>query len=393
MIGALAARVYRLWFASGGEDAEDEGARRAANLETYGENIAMERAATNAFVNAWNSLFHDLRAIPLNDFTRADLVVELPDGGGFLPVQVKTTKGLLDSSGRLQWHFSKVSEYPRMVVLCWTPVGPRRTGWFSRWFGPRPCGWVYDGQWLATRPGRTRGGGTPKDLYITPGGRNERHALAVRRDVRALAREVHRLCGENRSWLPYPTLEHARNDLPAPQHQVEKKGLDAFMDLCAEDGLGCFFPPEQGSHTDLVVTLPPSGVPSWLVPWVPSWLARRWDRVQRVQAKTLACRHNKKYDSYFCSLCTSGGKEEGKMTFVPYPAKAFDVLVLVWFDSADSAHWWIIPERDLRDRGYVGNPGRKGITVHMTDEHGGKSFDEYYQDTTPDLAALFFDMA
>ena len=79
-----ALHVYRLWFASGGEDAaeseeedeeEDEAARRrAANIEMHGEDSARERAATNAFANAWNDLFPGLRAVTLNDFTLADLL-------------------------------------------------------------------------------------------------------------------------------------------------------------------------------------------------------------------------------------------------------------------------------------------------------------------------------
>ena len=165
-----ALHVYRLWFASGGEDAaeseeededeeedeeEDEAARRrAANIEMHGEDSARERAATNAFANAWNDLFPGLRAVTLNDFTLADLVVELPDGR-WLGIQVKTTGAPVGRTGR-RWDFSKVSRYPGMVVLCWTPAGPR-TGWFGRWFdrwfGPRPCGWLYDGTWLAERKG------------------------------------------------------------------------------------------------------------------------------------------------------------------------------------------------------------------------------------------------
>ena len=203
--------------------------------------------------------------------------------------------------------------------------------------------------------------------------------------MRALAEAVHRLCGENhwmQRWEPYPTLENARNDLSALEHQVEKKGLDEFRGLCAKHGLRSFLPTAQASHTDLVVTLPPS--------WVPSWLARR--REWRIQAKTLIRQSNTGYN---CKLSIAGGKKYlGHRTWVPYPAKAFDVLLLVWFDSAGIAHWWIIPERELRDRGYVGDPGRKSITVHMdanppTGWKSDKFFHECYEGTDPDLAAIF----
>ena len=225
----------------------------------------------------------------------------------------------------------------------------------------------------------------------------ETHALAGPKDMRALAKKVRRLCrekvrpagGGNQPWVPYNTLEDARNHISAHEHREEKRGLDAFTDLCAEQGIRCDYPTAQASHADLVAKSPPPWVPSWLVPWVPSWLARRWDRVQRVQAKTLACRHNKKYDSYFSTLYTSGGREEGKMTFVPYPAEAFDVLVLVWYDDDDDAHWWIIPERELRDRGYVGDDGGTSITVHMDAKKSNKFFHEYYKGPSPDLATIF----
>ena len=165
---------------------------------------------------------------------------------------------------------------------------------------------------------------------------------------------------------------------------MEKRGLDAFADLCAEQEIRCDYPTAQGSHVDLVVKRAPSWVPSWLVPWVPSWLARRWDRVQRVQAKTLACRHNQEFDSYFCTLTTGDASDR-----TPYPANAFDVLVLVWYDDNDNPHWWIIPERVLRDRGYVGDDGGQSITVHMDAEQSNKFFHQYYRNTTPDLATLF----
>ena len=89
--------------------------KRTRDVERNGGNCTLERDVVCDLVRAWE-VDTGRRAIVLNDFTRADALLQV-ESGDFLPVQMKSTRGTVKS--RNTWKFASVGRYSDMPVVCW----------------------------------------------------------------------------------------------------------------------------------------------------------------------------------------------------------------------------------------------------------------------------------
>mmetsp|Transcript_5896 Transcript_5896/g.17760 ORF Transcript_5896/g.17760 Transcript_5896/m.17760 type:complete len:287 (+) Transcript_5896:270-1130(+) len=189
--------------------------------------------------------------------------------------------------------------------------------------------WVFDGDDLDERG--------KEDLAITPGFKNCRLALARDLTLSSLVTWLQK----NASRWPTVTEYDARHQFRSEKARLEMKGIDAYKDRWPERQ--CSWPDGAHTHTDLIV----DGT--------------------KVQFKTAQQRGGGNESGFQCSLYTSAGTSTaGQRLHDPYPAGSFDTLVAVaWLD--DHPHFWIIPAKELEDRGYMrseSQAGMTGLTLH-----------------------------
>lgn len=279
--------------------------KRARDLESHGQDLAKEREFSLALVAAWKAAT-GLSALVLNDGTVADVLL-LRKEDEWLRVQVKTATAGATNDGRA-WIFREVLGYPGMPVICW-----RRDHLDA---------WVYDGDDLDERG--------KEGLSLTPGFKNCRLALARDLTLSSLVTWLQK----NASRWPTVTEHAARHQFRSENARLEMKGIDAYKDRWPQRQ--CSWPNGAHSHTDLIVD------------------------GRRVQFKTAQPRGNE--SGFKCPLSTSAGTSTaGQRLYDPYPAGSFDTLVAVaWLD--DQPHFWIIPAKELEDRGYMRSESVAGMT-------------------------------
>ena len=81
-----------------------------------------------------------------------------------------------------------------------------------------------------------------------------------------------------------------------------------------------------------------------------------------------------KYAGLKANLTTSAGTdEEGKILTKPYPANAFQFLIVAHCSDEGRYHFWRIPSPELEERGYFSTPtelGKTGLIVYAPPEKG-----------------------
>ncbi len=293
--------------------------KRARDVARNGQSMARERGVSLALVLQWKYVT-GLPAKVLNDGTKADVLLG-QEGGGWLRVQVKTTGGAAKRNQNRSWKFSGVTGYSGMPVVCWRC--------------DKRDAWVFDGGALDERGTKLKDG---SGLGVTPGFTNCKLALARGLNLVEL---VKWLRFNDDTW-PLVTEELARHEFESESHAKEMRGIDMYK--ARFPGEHYAWPDEQGTHVDLL------------------------KGATRLQFKT-ACAAPDGTSGFKCHLYTYAGTDEkGTQLHDPYPAGAFDELVVVvWLGN--TARFWQIPEAKLVEHGYLrsgSQPGKKSLKLHAT---------------------------
>jgi hypothetical protein len=95
----------------------------------------------------------------------------------------------------------------------------------------------------------------------------------------------------------------------------------------------------------------------------------------RVQLKTGRAKKGKR--GLLVSVHTSGGRQNQRQCYQPYPVGSFDLLVVYYIDwVGNRAHMWKFPESALIRRNILKTsdcPGKKTFLVYTTDKGQGKT--------------------
>jgi hypothetical protein len=303
---------------------------KAENKSTYGNSCSLERDVANAFAASDESIY------VMNDAVRADLCgffygQEEGDETLALPIQLKTTGKHMKSSENT-WLFKKVRGYKGMVVVCWRD--------------DKKDGWVYDGTTLDDRKS--------EDLGVTPGGINAKLAINTDDDstratplsLDGIVSRLRQLAERRRDRFPPRTKEYLSWEFSGEEaHNQLKERVGIHLHQTHVDGASDF-PKAQNGSFDLV-----SG-----------------DWELRLQFKTACVR--KGCAGLLVQLEESAGKVDGKRTWRPYHADAFDVLVVYRLDWKNKvAHVWRIPTSELVAHRYLttdAQDGKQGLMVYTT---------------------------
>ena len=312
---------------------------KAENKARNGNSCNLERDVANAFAASDESIY------VMNDSVRADLC-------GFfygpeeeetlaLPIQLKTTAKHVEGNENT-WQFRQVRGYKGMVVVCWRD--------------DQKDGWVYDGATLDDR--RT------ENLCVTPGGINAK--LAINTDdertrstplsLDGIVSRLKQLAKERRDRFPPRTKAYLSWEFSGEEaHSQLKERIGIHLHQTHVDG-AADFPKAQNGSFDLV-----SG-----------------DGTLRLQFKTACVQRD--HAALRVNLNESAGRVDGKATYRPYPADAFDVLVVYRLDwKSKVAHVWRIPANKLVEYHYLttdAQHGKQGIYVY-TKPKNGKGRDQW----------------
>ena len=320
---------------------------RAEHKARNGNNCNLERDVANAFAAS------DEHICVMNDSVRADLCgffYKEEDETLALPIQLKTTEKALEGQPNT-WRFKHVRGYTGMVVVCWRD--------------DQKDGWVYDGTTLDDR--RT------EDLWVTPGGKNAELAIntddkstrATPLSLDGIVSRLRQLAKERRDRFPPRSKEYLSWEFSGEAHDHLKERIGIHLHKKYVDG-AADFPKAQNGSFDFV-----SG-----------------DGKRRLQFKT--ARVQKGQAGFLVNLQESAGRVDGKATYRPYPAGAFDVLVVYRLDWKNRvAHVWRIPADKLIEYHYLTTDtsyGKQSIGVYTTPKDG-KGRDQWtfnhYKGTQP----------
>ena len=307
---------------------------RAENKATYGNACKLERDVANAFAASDESIY------VMNDSVRADLCGFFygPEEGAetlALPIQLKTTAKHMEGNENT-WRFTHVRGYKGMVVVCWRD--------------DKKDGWVYDGATLNDRK--------TEDLGVTPGGINAENAINTDDDstratplsLDGIVSRLRQLAEKRRDRFPPRTKAYLSWEFSGEEaHDQLKERIGIHLHQKHEDG-DADFPKAQNGSFDLV-----SG-----------------DGKLRLQFKT--ARVLKGRAGLLVDLEENAGRVDGKATWRPYPADAFDVLVVYRLDWKNKvAHVWRIPANKLVTHRYLTTDaqyGKQFLTVYTTPKDG-----------------------
>ena len=332
---------------------DTEEKRRARHLAQNGGSHEQERAFAQRLRVAFESLGWECHI--LNDFTLADILVRPRDDGEdtWYWVQLKTTTKRNSES---KWHFSKVSHYGRMLVVCHALEGPTRIPGTNDKF--KPCTWIYNGETLTWH--------LPSgSLNVSPGPNTEWDDMAEGRllakceadDLEACALEtaalIKTLLLQTPAYYPRTPKDEAEWTFEQPTHFAEFASLHFLMQSAEASVCTVALPGAQQPLHDLEET------------------CQATQEMLRLQAKTpqLICRNT---DGTASSTPKSSGllvtlqKAIGDKKKGPYGPSDFDVLVVVWRDvRCHLWHVWRIPIKKIpRNPPETGNLVT-GITVHV----------------------------
>jgi hypothetical protein len=282
---------------------------RAENVEKYGNNCNMEREFALAFCNA------DADFEVMNDGVVSDICGFFYENKSqTVGIQIKTTGGPKKGESNT-WNFRDVLGYVGMPVLCWRV--------------DQQNGWILDGTELDKRG--------INDLKITPGSGDGKTFCGLKplggvqprgiKDLIALLKEE---VATNPTRFPTHTKKYL---------SFQFSGSEAHKQLKERIGLELYM-----KHIDSAATFPKSQNGSY------DLLAG--DGKCRLQFKT--ARVIKGKTGLEINLRETAGKVNGKPTYRPYDANAFDMLVVYYLDwKTNKAHMWCIPASELIAKGYL----------------------------------------
>ena len=298
---------------------------REANHAKKGGSSAQERDfILNVFKREAKAQGFEVRVI--NDSTRSDVAIKLSECDLYLPIQVKTTQGVVSGKERT-YQFADTKGYGGMLVLCWI-VGEQR-------------GCVFCGDWLDKRES--------VHLTVTPNPLKSDHRNAL----------PHALSGETplgidglvwwfkTEWkselAKYPrysfkflSWEFGGDAFNQAKERLAIHNYKKYLDQKAS------FPKEQNGPYDL--------------------LDCNGDRQQHKVAHTKPDGVGFEVDFH-----ENAGRVNGAPTVRPYPEDAFDELVVAVLDPPN-VHFWTLSEATLDDCKCFRTatcPGRTSLYVYL----------------------------
>ena len=299
---------------------------REANIAKKGGSSAQERDfILNVFKREAKAQGFEVRV--LNDGTRSDVAIKLSECALYLPIQVKTTQGVVSGRERT-YQFQDTKGYGGMLVLCWI-VGEER-------------GWVFCGDWLDKR--------TANNLRVTLNPRisDPRAALSHARSGETplgIDGLVWWLKTEWKSELAkYPryNFKFLSWEFGGEMYDQAKERLAIHNYKKHLDQKASFPEEEQNGPYDL--------------------LDCNGDRQQHKVAHP-----NSKGVGFDVGFRESAGNVNRKTTRRPYPEDAFDELVVAVLDPPN-VHFWTLSEATLEQCECFRTatcPGRTSLMVYL----------------------------
>jgi len=301
--------------------------KRAIDLAIHGHKCKQERDVTNDLARLWEE-DTGFRSIPLNDGTRADLILALDaEATVWLCVQVKTAN---KENVYNRWTFCDVKGYTGMPVVCWAVDAG--------------IGWLHDGKDLEAVEGGC--------LSITHNGmdaprtKNEKEWNG--QSVFSMKGLLETIRSESDRW-PLVTEEFARWDFEGRGNFVEMLTLETYRAKYP----GKFdFPDEQAGRADLV------GKP-----------LEDAGKGLRVQLKSAQDTPAGQTGFPVKTHVMAGKGDKGNRLIEPYESSDFDHLVVMHlFTLTWDAYVWEIPMSKLVEKGIVGHELFKGKTIFTVHE-------------------------
>jgi hypothetical protein len=328
--------------------ARPQAEKRAENMARHGKDSEREREFASELHAA------DPKIETMNDFVLADSCGFFYDDNPKLAlgIQLKVAPKPRECQKNM-WEFAKVNLYPGIPVVCWR--------------ADTQDGWIYDGNTLVERKARS--------LPVTPGGINAKLAIntdnkrtrATPLPIDGLVARLRKLAADRERFPPRTKAFLSwQFDGKAHAHLKERIGLH-LEEL--RDPKATFPEAQAGSYDQL-----------------------GGDGVTRRQLKTGCVLAGCK--SWHVNLRENAGHVYGKATWRPYPAGAFDELVVYAYDwPTNTARRWRIPESKLAEKGYLRTAtdnGKKNLYVSEFAEpqlkyrkDGSKWTTAYFEGTVP----------
>ena len=298
---------------------------REANIAKKGGNSAQERNfIINVFKREAKAQGFEVRV--LNDSTRSDVCIKRSGEDLYLPIQVKTTQGVVSGRERT-YQFQDTKGYGGMLVLCWI-VGEER-------------GWVFCGDWLDKKAVNLRVTHNPlKPDYraALSHARSGETPLGIDGLVWWLKTEwKSELAKYPRYNFKFLSWEFGGEAFNQAKERLAIHNYKKHLDQKAS------FPEEeqQGSY-DL---LDCNG-------------DRQQHKVARPKADGVG---------FGVSFHESAGKVNGAPTVRPYPEDAFEELVVAFIDPPN-VHFWTLSEATLDDCECFRTatcPGKQTLCVYL----------------------------
>jgi hypothetical protein len=239
-----------------------------------------------------------------------------------LGIQIKATPKPMTGQDNT-WVFKQVNHYPGIPVVCWR--------------ADKKDGWIYDGTRLVERK--------TDDLLVTPGRKNAKLAINTD-DARTRAKPLPleglvarlRELAADRVRFPPRTKAFLSWQFGGKAHKQLKERIGLHFETLRDPG--ATFPEAQAGSFDQL----------------------GGDGVTRRQLKTGCVLAGQ--NGWFVPLRENAGKVDGKATYRPYAAGAFDELVVYVLDwSTKTARVWRIPESNLVSKGYLRTATQMGVTT------------------------------
>jgi hypothetical protein len=314
--------------------ARPQAEKRAENLARVGNGFKLERAFATQLHAADEKIAGVIET--MNDAVLADSCGFFYDEPELvLGIQLKATPKPVTGQDNT-WHFGNVNHYPGIPVVCFR--------------ADTQDGWIYDGNALVER----KSGG----LQVTPGGINAKLAIntddartrATPLKIEGLVARLRELAAD-RERFPPRTKAYLSWQFRGKAHNFLKERIGLHLEALRDPG--ATFPEAQAGSYDQLGS----------------------DGVTRRQLKT-GCVLGIQ-NGWYVNLKESAGTVDGKQTYRPYAAGAFDELVVYVFDwSTKTARVWRVPASKLVEKGYLRTDtqtGKKGIYVHEFAERQSKN--------------------
>jgi hypothetical protein len=311
--------------------ARPQAEKRLDNLARSGNNCKLERTFAAALHAA------DEKIETMNDGVLTDNCGFFYDDNPKLALGIQLKVAETPKEGQENtWAFGHVNHYPGLLVVCWR--------------ADKKDGWIYDGTRLVERK--------TGNLDVTPGGKNAKLAIntddertrATPLPLESLVARLRELAAD-RERFPPRTKAYWSWRFGGKAHKQLKERIGLHLEELRDPG--ATFPEVQAGSFDQL----------------------GGDGVTRRQLKTGRVRAG--ISGWHVHLDERAGTVDGKKTHRPYPAGAFDELVVYVFDwPTNTARVWRVPASKLVEKGYMRTAtqtGVQGLLVYEFAERQSKS--------------------